>query len=262
MRTAPPALSSAAHPSERDSLPNKENYKNHPVIMEHGPMRVSLIGATPRAASHLIDILRKRGHSSSRPNLGPEMLTDIDNSDVIVLDVSSPGSSGLESLRSVRRISDVPIIILAHYGEGHSAAHWLDEGADDYMTKPAPVRELLARVEALGRRSIALGHHSRRVVKTMDILVDFQARTVQVGDRLIELTSKECGVLSVLVRHAGTTVGRQKLIKEVWREGFASRSRALDVHLSNLRSKLDRPDLLQTVRGFGYRWGDVPAQSI
>jgi DNA-binding response OmpR family regulator len=128
-------------------------------------------------------------------------------------------------------------------------------GADDYLVKPVRLRELLARMETVARRAAAAAP-GPAVAEVGDLRVDLQARRATVGGRELALTTKEFDVLAVLARRPGEAVSRQRMMDEVWGDAYLAVSRSLDVHLSTLRSKLDRPGLVQTIRGFGFRLGD------
>lgn len=157
-------------------------------------------------------------------------------------------------LRKLRAVSTLPVIVLTARGDERSVVRGLRLGADDYLVKPVRLSELLARIEAVTRRAAA-ARPEPQVVVVGDIEVDLGARRVVVGGAEVELTAKEFAVLAALARRAGTAVSRQQLMDEVWGDAYVAVSRSLDVHLTQLRAKLRRPELLTTIRGFGYRLG-------
>ncbi|MEA2449848.1 MAG: hypothetical protein QOG63_1780 [Thermoleophilaceae bacterium] len=172
---------------------------------------------------------------------------------LLVLDIGLPALSGLEVCRRVRRDDpDVPILLLtAQDGELDTVAG-LDAGADDYVTKPFRLAELLARVRAQVRRS------SPELLRAGDVRVDPAARRAWVGDGGLDLTPKEFDLLVLLVRNAGQVVLRERIMDEVWDENWFGSTKTLDMHVSALRRKLGddaaAPGRITTVRGVGLRF--------
>nr|WP_208406349.1 response regulator transcription factor [Amycolatopsis granulosa] len=205
-------------------------------------------------AGALTDSLGAHGHRLTRVRRGADALLAHRDADLALLDLGLPDLDGLEVLRKLRAVSALPVIVLTARGDERSVVRGLRLGADDYLVKPVRLSELLARIEAVTRRAAA-ARPQPRVVAVGDIEVDLDARRVQVGGAEIDLTAKEFAVLAALARRAGTAVSRQQLMDEVWGDAFVAVSRSLDVHLTQLRAKLRRPELLTTIRGFGYRLG-------
>jgi two-component system response regulator CpxR len=177
--------------------------------------------------------------------------------DLVVLDVMLPGQSGFEVLRKIRERSEIPVIMLTARGEEVDRIVGLEMGADDYLPKPFNPRELTARMRAVLRRTEGTSKEDRPEVLTVgDLKLDLGARTVQVSDTDVRLTGIEFGLLEVLVRGAGTVVGRDELSRQVLGRRATAFDRSLDVHLSNLRKKLgprvDGSERIKTVRGVGY----------
>jgi DNA-binding response OmpR family regulator len=160
----------------------------------------------------------------------------------------------LEVLRKLRRVSSVPVVVLTARGGERAVVRGLRSGADDYLVKPVGLRELLARVDAVTRRVNPPGA-AKAVVRVGDLSIDLDARSVTAGGRVVELTTKEFDVLAVLARNLGVAVSRQQIMDEVWGDAYLAVSRSLDVHMTTLRAKLERPAMLATIRGFGYRLG-------
>ncbi|QUH02533.1 response regulator transcription factor [Saccharopolyspora erythraea] len=218
-------------------------------------MRVLLVEDDDGVADALVDVLTAHGHRPTRVSRGTDALTRHREHDLVLLDLGLPDVDGLEVLRKLRRVAELPVIVLTARGEERSVVRGLRSGADDYLVKPVRMAELLARIDVVTRRHSATSPASE-VVAAADVRVDLRTRRVRVGERDVELTPKEFDVLAVLANHAGTAVSRQKLMDEVWGDAYLAISRSLDVHIAQLRAKLDRPRVLTTIRGFGYRFGE------
>ncbi|WP_329793083.1 response regulator transcription factor [Lentzea sp. DG1S-22] len=219
-------------------------------------MRVLLVEDDDGVADALVEALRANGHRPARVRRGSDALIAHRDADVVLLDLGLPDQDGLEVLRKLRKIDPVPVLVLTARGDERTVVRGLRLGADDYLVKPVRLAELLARIDAVARRSAARSREPDDVVRVSDVEIDLQSRQVVVGGREISLTTKEFDVLAVLARRPGTAVSRQQLMDEVWGNAFVAVSRTLDVHLTQLRAKLDRPGLLHTIRGFGYRLGE------
>lgn len=176
--------------------------------------------------------------------------------DLILLDVMLPDGDGRDLARDVRRISDVPIIMLTARGEEIDRVLGLELGADDYVVKPFSARELSARIRAILRRS----HTDRRPgpIQVGDLVLDPAARTVTKGGEPLELTAREFDLLHLLMANAGQVVRREQIMDEVWDPHWFGPTKTLDVHISWLRKKLgddaQDPRYIVTVRGVGFRF--------
>ena len=171
------------------------------------------------------------------------------NPDVMLLDLGLPDIDGLQVLKEVRRISDVPIIVATARGDETDRIVGLELGADDYVVKPYSVRELSARIRAISRRRRSepdAGGATR-------VRVDRNRHEVFVDDVLVALTLKEFELLAVLAEDPGRVVTRQELFSRVWDPVWIGSGKSLDVHVATLRRKLGTADLIETVRGVGYR---------
>jgi two-component system KDP operon response regulator KdpE len=177
--------------------------------------------------------------------------------DLIVLDLGLPDVDGIEVLRRIRAWSDVPVVVLTAEGADDVKVTALDEGADDYVTKPFSTPELLARLR------VALRHHQRARPDGPDqarlqvgaLVVDLPHHEVSVGGVRLDLTPKEFGFLAVLARHPGRVLTHRMILQEVWGEGYGTETQYLRVYASQLRKKLaglGAPDLV-TEPGVGYR---------
>ncbi|MBB4683644.1 response regulator transcription factor [Amycolatopsis jiangsuensis] len=219
-------------------------------------MRVLLVEDDTGVALALAETLQAHGHTVAAVGRGADALGRHREADLLLLDLGLPDLGGLDVLRKIRQVSPVPVIVLTARDDERSVVRALRLGADDYLAKPVRLAELLARMDAVirraGSRADAAGD---RVVRIEDVEIDLGGRRVLVGDRDAGLTTKEFAVLAVLATRPGTAVSRQQLMDEVWGDAYLAVSRSLDVHMTQLRAKLDRPGLLTTIRGFGYRLG-------
>ncbi len=191
--------------------------------------------------------------------LGP----DIDY-DLLVLDIMMPGKSGLDLCRDIRGRSPVPIILLTAKDAEVDKVVGLEVGADDYVTKPFSVRELLGRVRAQLRRreldratGITDGNGSGKMIDAGEVTIDLARHLVTVRGEPVNLTRSEFQVLRLLADRPGQVFSRLEIMEELWQSEFSGDVRACDVHISNLRQKVERdpqdPELVLTVRGVGYK---------
>ncbi|MFF3485035.1 response regulator transcription factor [Streptomyces sp. NPDC002701] len=225
-------------------------------------MQVLLAEDDDGVAAALVEVLYDHGHVTRRVRYGRDVLTYHRSSDLLLLDLGLPDTDGLDVLRALRAVSDIPVVVLTARGDERSVVRGLRLGADDYLVKPVRLAELLARIDAVTRRNTAqhatAGRTAARTARTVragDVEVDLDARRVRVAGAEVELTTKEFDILAVLAGRAGTAVSREQVLDEVWGDAHHAVSRSLDVHLTQLRAKLRRPGLLTTIRGFGYRFG-------
>jgi DNA-binding response OmpR family regulator len=175
--------------------------------------------------------------------------------DLMVLDLMLPGLPGLDVCRAVRAESDLPIVMLTARDGELDRVLGLEIGADDYITKPFSVAELVSRVRALlRRRDLDRGHVLQRVG---DLVIDVARHSATLEDRPLQLTRSEFRVVTLLASEPGRVFTRDELVEHLWDGDFDGDRRAIDVHMSNLRRKLEEdprnPRRLQTVRGVGYR---------
>ncbi len=178
--------------------------------------------------------------------------------EVVVLDLGLPDMDGTEVLAGIRGWSKVPVIVLSARTDSADKVDALDAGADDYVTKPFGMDELLARLRAAVRRGAAATESDQPVVETASFTVDLAAKTVVRDGAEVHLTPTEWGMLEVLVRHRGKLVGQKALLQEVWGPAYATETHYLRVYLAQLRRKLEpepaRPRHLLTEAGMGYRF--------
>jgi two-component system, OmpR family, response regulator RegX3 len=180
--------------------------------------------------------------------------------DLLILDIMMPGPSGLDICREVRSRSAVPIIVLTAKDAEVDKVVGLEVGADDYVTKPFSVRELLGRVRAqLRRRELDRGPLNQAVrIESGPVAIDLVRHVAMVRDVPINLTRSEFQLLRLLVSRPGEVFARRQIMEELWQTEFDGDERACDVHISNLRQKIEsdpqRPELVVTVRGIGYKF--------
>ena len=177
--------------------------------------------------------------------------------DLIILDIMLPGMDGIELLSTLRRESDVYVIMLTAKAEETDKIVGLSVGADDYVTKPFSPRELVARVKAALRRLSGSGSIVEGgVLNFKHVRIDEGSRQVWVDGELIELTAIEFDLLNTLAVHHGLVLSREQLIESVWGVDYYGELRVVDVHLGHIRQKLGIEGLIKTVRGVGYRFQD------
>lgn len=178
--------------------------------------------------------------------------------DLVLLDLMLPSMSGLDVLRAIRTQSTVPVIIVTARDAEPDKVAGLELGADDYVTKPFSMRELVARVGANMRRSAVDVATDDMVLVAGDVEVDVARHVVSVGGHQIDLRPKEFALLELLVMRAGKLVTRDDLISEVWGYDYFGDTKTLDVHIKRLRSKIEAdpkdPQYIVTVRGMGYKF--------
>jgi DNA-binding response OmpR family regulator len=198
--------------------------------------------------------LEQAGFRVARESTGEGGLRAVarDQPRVVVLDLGLPDVDGFELCRRLRSAGPVPIVILTARDEEADRVIGLELGADDYLTKPFSPRELVARVRAILRR-LDPDPADPSVLELGDLRIDLRSRTVTVGGSPVDLRTLEFELLVELVREAGHVVRRDRLLERVWGTSFAGGTRTVDVHVAQLRKKLGRRDLIQTVRGVGYR---------
>lgn len=174
--------------------------------------------------------------------------------DLLLLDIMLPELNGLEILRRIRRSSDVPVILLTARDAVMDKVTGLDTGADDYVTKPFSIEELLARIRVCLRKSSARKEEAS-VLQCGDLKMDVSRHLVSRGKTMIELTSREFSLLQYFLENKTIVLTREQLLERVWGYSYAGETNVVDVYVRYLRSKIDEgftPPLLQTVRGVGY----------
>lgn len=213
-----------------------------------GAMKVLVVEDDPAVSEPLLAGLNRNGIETDHVVYASQVVAAAQNVDVVLLDLGLPDGDGLDVLRELRRTSDIPVIIATARGDETDRIVGLELGADDYVVKPFSVRELAARVRAVARR--------RRIESNLEsgrLVVDRTRHIVTVDGEPVELTAKEFDLLAVLAEEPGRAVPRQELFSRVWDPVWIGTGKTLDVHVASLRKKLGDADLIETVRGVGYR---------
>lgn len=224
-----------------------------------GPL-VLVVEDEPQMVRFLRGSLSTHGYRFVEAGTGSDALAQAAarNPDVILLDLGLPDLDGLEVTRRLREWTAVPIIVISARGQDDDKIGALDAGADDYLTKPFSVGELLARMRVALRHTAALSTEKPDPVFSLDELrVDLGKRQVFVGEHEVHLTPTEYKLLTVLVQHAGRVITHRQLLKEVWGPPHADNTQYLRVYMAQLRQKLEpnpaRPRFLINEPGVGYR---------
>lgn len=220
-------------------------------------MRILVVEDDEVAAEYVKKGLSEAGHVVDLATDGDTALemAQAADYDALILDRMLPKRDGLQVLRDLRENGDAtPVLILSALGETDHKVEGLRAGGDDYLAKPYSFMELLARVEAIGRRSDPTAAVTK--LKVGDLEMDLLARTVHRGGQKVLLQPREFRLLECLMRNAGRVVTRTMLLEKVWDYHFDPQTNVIDVHISRLRGKIDKEfgtPLLHTVRGAGYR---------
>jgi DNA-binding response OmpR family regulator len=218
---------------------------------------ILIVDDEPKITRLVADYLEAAGFATVSARSGDEALMRARTQppDLVVLDLGLPGIDGLDVTRALRRIGDVPIIMLTARDDETDRIIGLELGADDYVTKPFSPRELVARVRAVLRRRSAVGEVE--VLRSGDLLLDVPRMRVTRAGEPVELTATEFALVSAMARQPGRVFTRSQLLDAIHGVAFESYERAIDAHVKNIRRKLEpsprQPRYLQTVYGVGYR---------
>jgi DNA-binding response OmpR family regulator len=244
-------------------------------------MRVLLVEDDEHVAAALVAVLGKHGFDVAHAGGGEEALGLLREGSfgVVLLDLGLPDADGFELCGRIRRASPVPVIMVTARADVRSRIHGLNLGADDYIVKPYDTGELLARIHAVSRRT-GVGPGTRAgvgagapgpgtamparrtaapgtrdgVLTLGPVVVELHTRQVSVDGERVALTRKEFDLLALLGRRPGVVFRREQIISDVWQTSWEGTGRTLEVHIASLRAKLRRPELVETVRGVGYRF--------
>jgi len=226
--------------------------------------RILLVDDEPDLRRMVSRYLKAEGFDVAEADTATAALKELARSmpDLIVLDVAMPGMDGFETLREIRRQSDVPVIMLTARSEEVDRVVGLTMGADDYVTKPFSPRELVARVRAVLRRGRGERGKAEDKQEFEGITIDLGGRHIVVDDVTIEATALEFDLLVALASAPGRVFTRAQLLERVWGWDYFGAERVVDVHIGNLRKLLaddaTDPRFIGTVRGVGYRWVAAP----
>ena len=175
--------------------------------------------------------------------------------ELLLLDLMLPGRDGVSILKEIREFSDVPVIILTAKTDEFDRVLGLESGADDYITKPFSILELLSRVKAILRR---VKKEDSDHLSYKNLTINTKKRTVKVDDELIELTYKEFEMLNLFMNNIGNVITREDFLLKIWGYDYQGETRTVDVHIASLRSKLkDAGKYISTVRNLGYKFGEI-----
>ncbi|MFJ9977426.1 response regulator transcription factor [Streptomyces cyaneofuscatus] len=217
-------------------------------------LNVLVIESEAAAANALIQGLMRQGHSTEHANTGGEALRIHHRADLVLLDLDLPDLDGLEVCRGIRAVSDTPVITVTARGSELDRVLGLQAGSDDYLVKPYGFRELLARMEAVMRRSGPRAGTAPTITHG-PLRIDVTTRAVSLHGTPVELTRKEFDLLHLLATHPGSVVSRRQLMAQIWGDTWSQRGRTVDTHVSSLRGKLGSSSWIITTRGVGFRLG-------
>jgi DNA-binding response OmpR family regulator len=220
-------------------------------------MQILIVEDDPAIVRFLERGLAAHGHrviSADNGEDGVRLALD-ESVDLVLLDIMLPQIDGHRVLERIRlRRPELPVLMLTARDDIQNKVNALDAGADDYLTKPFDLEELLARIRALTRRA---DQPRASRIEAGDLKVDLRSRRVWRGDRVVDLSSREFALLEYFMSHPGQVLSRQQILSAIWDFAFDPGSNVVDVYVSYLRNKIDRPgepSLIQTVRGAGYRF--------
>ena len=214
---------------------------------------VLLVEDEENLASLVKAYLEQEGYHVRATGSGAEALRIVEEEQVrlVVLDLTLPDIDGIEVCRQLRRRWSVPVVMLTARDDEADRLVGLESGADDYIGKPFSPRELVARMKAVLRRAEPHAAEERLVLR--DVVLERTSREVFVAGEPVELRPKEFDLLAYLMQNHGIVLSRDTLLERVWGLDYAGGTRTVDVHVAHLRRKLDRPDLIRTMRGAGYK---------
>jgi len=227
--------------------------------MSNQPVSVLLIEDEPQIRRFLRTTLPEKGYRLFESTTGKDGLTQAQsrNPDLILLDLGLPDMDGLEVIKRLREWASIPIIVLSARGQEPVKVNALDLGADDYITKPFGMEELLARMRVVLRHAASVSETGQTVFTSGELRVDLQRRQVFLANKEIHLTPIEYKLLVVLIRSAGMVLTHRQLLKEVWGPLHVDEAQYLRVYMRQLRNKLEanpaQPRYLVTELGVGYR---------
>ena len=220
--------------------------------------RILVVDDEPQILNALETTLRGAGYDVETAATGEDALTQASLSppEGVILDLVLPGKSGVEVCRELRKWSDAPVLVLSVIGEEHEKVAALDAGADDYVTKPFGVDELLARLRAVLRRAAP----AEPLLKVGELEIDLEKRALHRNGELVQLTPHEFGLLRLFATNEGKLLTHRTILREVWGAAYQTESHYLHVYVSQLRQKIEddptRPHYLLTETGAGYRFVD------
>lgn len=228
--------------------------------MENTPARILIVDDEPSITEFVSYAMQKEGYLTEIASDGEEALRKIEQQhfDLFILDIMLPGIDGYELCRRIRTKMSTPILFLSARDTELNKVVGLELGADDYLAKPFGVRELLARTRALLRRSQGNEMVSGNEISAGGITLNEDTHVAQGDKGAIDLTPREFELLACLMRNAGKVVSREDLLHDAWNWEFITETKTVDAHIKRLRDKIESagydPKLVETVRGYGYRF--------
>ncbi|MFD1150242.1 response regulator transcription factor [Saccharothrix hoggarensis] len=217
-------------------------------------VRVLVVEGQSVKAELLVGALRRQGYDAGSVCAGAEALRMHPDVDMVLLDLELPDLDGLAVCRAIREVGDTPIIAITRQDDELERVLALQAGADDCVVGSCGLREVIARIEAVVRRT-----HPRQagsdVISLCKLRIDRTLREVRLAGRVIDVTAKEFELLYTLASNAGSVVSRKELMSKVWDSNWSESSRTIDTHVSSLRGKLGTSTWITTVRGVGYQIG-------
>lgn len=228
--------------------------------MENTPARILIVDDEPSITEFVSYAMQKEGYLIEIASDGEEALRKIEQQhfDLFILDIMLPGIDGYELCRRIRTKMSTPILFLSARDTELNKVVGLELGADDYLAKPFGVRELLARTRALLRRSQGNEMVSGNEISAGGITLNEDTHVAQGDKGAIDLTPREFELLACLMRNAGKVVSREDLLHDAWNWEFITETKTVDTHIKRLRDKIESagydPKLVETVRGYGYRF--------
>ena len=224
-------------------------------------VNILLVEDDPSVAASVIDGLEADGFQVTHVATGSEAISSVKakQPELVLLDLGLPDIDGQQVCRTIRAESSVPIIILSARSEEVDRVLALEFGADDYLVKPFGMRELVARIHAVSRRSSAPSREAPEINQTIGPLsIDRRSQRVFVNSEEVTLTPKEFDLLEYLATDPGAVYRRNDIMREVWDTDWYQTTKTVDAHIASLRKKLNHPDWIEAVRGVGFRLA-VPA---
>ncbi|MBW4077756.1 MAG: response regulator transcription factor [Acidobacteria bacterium] len=215
-------------------------------------MRILVVEDDEAIGAALVKGLEREGYTAVLAATGAIALNSLPV-DFVLLDLGLPDRDGLELFRQLRAVSKAPIIMVTARGAEEERIAGLDMGADDYVVKPFGFRELVARINAVLRRTGARENEAQLIQVLAGIEIDRRTHSIRKSGEEIGCTPKEYGILEFLARDPGAVITRQELLDGVWGPHWFGSTKMIDVHVASLRRKLSMPDVIETVRGIGFR---------
>ena len=220
-------------------------------------VRILVVDDESRIRKLLKDFLGKKGYTVLEAEDGKKAIDIFEQEenklDLIILDVMMPNMDGWSTLRTLRQTSNIPVIMLTARGEEHDELFGFELGVDEYISKPFSLKILVARVEALLKRTKT---DMAKCIEYQGIKIDTEARTVTIDDKAVDFTLMEFELLKYMILNEGIALSRDKIINDVWKYDYYGETRTIDSHIKKLRKKLGKKgNLIQTIRGVGYKFG-------